>query len=200
VTPLTLQVLRRLTTYALVAVALLWAVPPVLRHFGQIGPSIEQQIAGAQRALEAARIYGADERLASFRAAEGALERARREHSRGHRRAAHVAAEEARAHAVDAQRLTLAERDELRRRATAVVEQIDRELNALEALYDQAARDADKAGVAPLLSLMKTARQTGARLFVAYEQGDHRRVVAEADATLRALAQARAKLAAAARH
>lgn len=190
-TPLTLQVLRRLSGYALVAIVLLWVVPPVLRHFGLIGPSIEQQIDGAQRALDAARVYGADERLASFRTAQADLERARLDMARGQRRAAHVAAEEARAHAIDAQRLALAERDELRRRATGVVDEIDRELNALETLYDRVTRDADKATSVRLLSLMKATRQTGAKLFLAYEQGDHRKVVAEADQTLATLAEAR---------
>lgn len=198
--PLMLQVLRRLSSYVLLAIVLLWAVPPALRHFGLIGPSIEQQIEGARRALEAARVYGADERLAPFRTAGADLERARRELAVGRRRAAHAAAGEAREHAVDAQRLALAERDELSRRAASVVAEIDRGLNALETLYDQATRDADKATAARLLSLMKATRQKGARLFLAYEQADHRQVVAESEATLRALDEARRTLEAAARH
>lgn len=200
-TPLTLQVLRRLTTYALGAIVLLWAVPPALRHFALIGPGVGEQIESAARALEAARTYGADERSAPYRAGAQALERARREQAQGRRHAALAAAEQARAQAVEAQRRALAERDELRRKATATIDAIDHELNALEALYDQVTRDLpDRASEARLLSLMKATRQAGARLFLAYEQGDHRKVVADADQALATLAAARATLAAAARH
>ena len=47
--------LRRLTIYALVASVLIWAVPRLLVEFGVLGPSPDETIAAAERALEAAR-------------------------------------------------------------------------------------------------------------------------------------------------
>lgn len=192
--PLTLHVLRRLATYALVLAVLLGGVLPALRYFGLVGPSVEQQIEASQRALDAARTYGADERVAEFRAAQAELERARKAAGQGQRVAARRAADAARERAIDAQRVALAERADLRSRATAAVDEVDHELNALETLFDETTRGLPKAEVAPLLSLMKSARQTGARLYVAFEQGDFRTVVAGRDATLAALADARRTL------
>lgn len=195
--PLTLQVLRRLTIYAVVLTVLLVAGPPLLGRLGWLGPGVDERIATAQRALDVARAYGADPQQADWRAAQDALQRARQALQRGARRAAQTEAESARVQAVAAQRQALAERDELRQQSTRIVEDIDAALSALDSLYGQVAPQQPKPEAARLLTLMKQSRATGAALFVAYEQRDYRRVVRQAPDVRRALESARAQFEAA---
>lgn len=192
--PLTLHVLKRAGWAAFVATLLLWTLPPVLRWFGWLGPAAAEQVQSAERALEAARSFGADARLPAWTRAHEALARARRALSAGERREALRAAREARQAAVDAQRAALAERADLARRATAVIERLDTELNALDSQFEQAARGRPRARLARQVSLMKATRQAVARLFVAFEQNDHRAVVEGEAEALRTLAQARRTL------
>ncbi len=189
--PLTLQVLRRLTIYAFVLSLLLVAGPPLLTRLGWLGPSLEERMALAQRALDVARAYGADPQQANFRDAQGELQRARQAAQSGAGRAAQAAAERARQQAVEAQRQALAEREELRRQSTRIVEEIDAALGALDSLHGQVAPQQPKSEAARLLTLMKQSRATGAALFVAFEQGDYRTVVTRAPDVRRALAAAR---------
>jgi hypothetical protein len=197
--PLTLQVLRRLTIYAAVLSILLVAAPPLLTRVGWLGPSVDERLARAQRALDVARAYGADPQQADFREAQELLARARQATQRGAGRGAQVEAERARAQAIEAQRRALAERDELRRQATRIVEELDAQLGTLDSLYGQVAPQQTKPEAARLLTLMKQSRATGAALFVAFEQRDYRTVVVRAPEVRAALAAARAQFEAARR-
>ena len=70
----------------------------------------------------------------------------------------------------------------------------DNALNELEDLYTEAAAGKTKQEVAPLLSLMKGARQAGAGLFLAYEQEDYGRILAEEQPATEVLAGVRSAL------
>lgn len=192
--PLTLHVLRRLTVAMAILAVLLLSVPPALRYFGWLGPDAAEQVEAAQRALDAAGSFGAGPHLPAWDQARAQLERARRALQAGQRRDAVRAAREAHRLAVDAQRAALAERADLSRRATAVIERLDRELNALESQFDDAARGRRRSELVRHVSLMKATRQAVARLFVAFEQGDFRAVVAGEAAALETLASARRTL------
>jgi hypothetical protein len=193
--PLTLHFLRRLTLAAVVMSVLLWAVPPALRYLGWLGPDAAEQVETAQRALDAAGRFGAGEHLPAWGQAQAQIARARQALQAGRRREAVRAAREARRLAFDAQRAALAERADLSRRATAIIERLDRELNALESQFDEAARGRRRSGLGRHISLMKATRQSVARLFVAFEQDDFRAVVQGEAAALATLADARRTLA-----
>ena len=71
-----------------------------------------------------------------------------------------------------------------------LVKEVDRRLIVLEVLYGRASKVADKKRLGELLSFMKGARQAGAGLVLAFEQGDFARVIggeAAAFATLDAV-------------
>lgn len=195
--PLTLHALKRLALYALVAAALLAGLPPLLREFGWLGPGPAEQVASAGRAIEAAREYGADERQPSFAAALAEHARAQRAAAAGERLSAVRAARDARRHAVASQGAALAERAELARRAGAVIEELDAALIALDAHFESATRGRPRREQSAQISLMKATRQSVARLFVAFEQGDHRAVVEGRAQALATLAAASAQLGAA---
>lgn len=199
-TPLTIVVLRRLSVYALCLAALLVVVPRVLALLGLIGPSPDERIAAAERAAAAARSYGADESSAALKAALGALAEARTLNARGERLASQRQSERALAEAIAAQRQALADAEQTRRRAAALVEEIDAALNGLEDLYGEVSRGQPRAELTRLLSLLKSSRQAGAVLFLAYEQGNTRKVVAEGEAVKRQLAEAKAQLQALRKH
>jgi hypothetical protein len=175
--PLLIQLLRRLAALALLLALLLAVAPRLLRELGVIGPSGRELSEQAARSLEAARAYGATEDLPSFQAAVGELERARDLARRGEDRQAWRAAAQASAHAIVAQRQALSGREEQRHQAEAIVAHIDRLVSELEDLYVAVTPGLDKPRVARLLSLMKVARQAGASLGLAYEQGNYRKVV-----------------------
>ncbi len=192
--PLLIQLLRRVAVWSLVLALLLLLGPRLLTEMGLLGPSAQEVVEAAARSLEVARTYGADEQLAPFASAVRELEAARDLARRGERREARHAAARVRALANEAQRLALSRREEERRRAQAIVAEVDRILNELEDLYGAVAPGRDKAQVSRLLSLMKQARRTGAALFLAYDQGNYGRVVQDERATKEALAAARATL------
>jgi hypothetical protein len=188
--PLALHLMRRVALYALIVAFLLVAVPWVLTELGVIGPTPEQHVAAAARVLDAARAYGATEEQPAFRAGLEALGRARQLAAGQRAREARRAAAEAREHGVEAQRVALAVREETRRHAKRISDAADARLNELEDLYEQAAVGKTKQETAPLLSLMKRARQAGAGLFLAYEQEDYGRVVGGEKAAFDVLAEA----------
>jgi hypothetical protein len=199
-TPLTIVVLRRLSVYALCLAALLVVVPRVLGLLGVIGPSPVERLAAGERAVAAARSYGADESSAALKAALLALDEARSLNARGERLASRRATDRAVDQAIAAQRQALADAELTRRRAEALVEEIDAALNGLDDLYSEVSRGLPRSEVTRLLSLIKSSRQAGAVLFLAYEQGNMGKVVAEGEAVKRQLGEARAQLAALRKH
>jgi hypothetical protein len=192
--PLALHLMRRVALYALIGALLLAAVPWALTELGVIGPTPEEDVATAARVLDAARAYGATEDQPAFKTGQEALARAR-ELAAGRRpRETRRAAAEARERGVEAQRVALGSREESRRRAKRVVDAADDRLNTLEDLYSQAALGKTKPEMAPLLSLMKSARQAGAGLVLAYEQEDFAQVLGGEQAAFEVLDEAGAAL------
>ena len=188
-TPFTVQVLRRVAVLAGLAALALAVTPWALRWAGLLGPSPEQDVAAASRSLQAARSFGASRDDPALEAAEGELARARELLAAGRRRAARMAAHRAEELAIQAQRVALAGREAARRRAEAVVSDVDRQLNRLEDLYDRGARGLPRSRQAPLLSRMKAARQAGGGIFLAFDQGQYARVLEQADPCRRLLAE-----------
>jgi hypothetical protein len=193
-TPMTLRFLRRASVWAVALAVLIVAVPRALTEMGLLGPSPSEEVEAAQRVVDAARAYGADESEANLSAAAAALERARRLAESGERRATRHAAAEARARGVDAQRVALARREEQRRRGRTIVDAVDARLNDLEDLYAEASVGKSKEALSEMLSVMKAARQSGASLFLAYEQADYARVIGGEGAAIESLERARAVL------
>ena len=191
--------LRRVAVYALVASAAIWGLPKLLLEFGVLGPSPDETIAAAERALEAARTYGATPDIPAFAAAQKELERARALAAQNHRREVRHASKRAQDLAVEAQRAALVRRDEARNQATRVYNDLDRQVNDLEKLYAAVAPGLEKTQVGELLSLMKITRTSTGALFLAYEREDFPSVV-EGEARAReAIAQMRSRLEAARR-
>jgi len=172
-----LHLLRRLAILALVAAALFLIVPRVLVELGVLGPSPQEEVETAARAIAAARAYGAGEDQPDLAAGLRDLERARQLAGSGQGREARRLAAQVRAHAVDAQRAALAAHEDSRQQAKLIVDRIDAEMNRLEDLYAEVAAGRGSQDVSRLMSLMKSARQTGAGLFLAYEQGEYRKVI-----------------------
>jgi hypothetical protein len=190
----TLRLLRQIATLALLAALALWTLPRLLFYLGLLGPSDEERIAQAARAVDAARAYGATPDIPAYAAAQGELERARRARTEGRgsetRRAAAASAE----HAVEAQRVALVRAQQTRRKAEEIVDDLDREVNRLEELYSTITPSLDKPTVSGLLSLMKHARETAATLFLAKDQGNYERVVTGEAQARQVLAETRARL------
>jgi hypothetical protein len=175
--PLLALFLRRLAIAAIALAVLLLVVPRLLRHLGVVGPRPAELVESAARSLDAARTYGAGEELSAYRAAVVELEKARRllaEGAAGRARKAALAASE---QAIVAQRQALARREDERRTGQAVVDDVDRRLNQLEELYAQVTPRLDKTSTGVFLTRMKEARQAGAGLILAYEQGNYRKVM-----------------------
>jgi hypothetical protein len=169
--------LRRLTIYALVAAALIWLVPRVLVEFGVLGPSPDETIAASERALEAARSYGATPDMPPFVAAQKELERARSLAAQNHGRDARHASKHAQDLAIEAQRLALVRREETRHQAELIYNDLDRQVNELEKLYSSVTPSLDKQQVGELLSLMKATRVVTGTVFLAHEREDFQGVV-----------------------
>jgi len=187
--PLLVSLLKRLALWGLVGAAVLVIAPPVLTELGLLGPSLDEILEATARSVETARLYGATEDLPSFEAASRELEHARELGAHGEERRARHAARLAGAHALVAQREALARKEAERRHAEMVHDEVDAALNDLEGLYDRVERMGEKGAAAPLLSTMKAARQAGAGLILAYEQGNYAKVIAE-EAAVRALLRA----------
>lgn len=197
--PLLSLFLRRVAVGAVALAVLLLVGPRLLREFGLAGPRPAQLVESAARSLEAARAYGAEDDLPTYRAAAAELERARGFLARGENGAVRKAAAVATEQAIAAQRQALARREDERRTAQAIVDDVDRRLNELEDLYPRAAERLDKAARGRLFGRMKEARQIGAGLVLGYEQGNYRRVIAEGPAVRATLAEVRDELRAAGR-
>lgn len=189
--PLALHLLRRAALYALVAAGLLLVVPRALWELGLLGEDALAAVEQADRALDAARAYGAGAEMPALREAERQLQSARDLLRRGEKREARHAAAAARASAVEAQRAALVAQQEQHRRAEAIVDDVDRRLNELEESYTVMTTGLDKAAVAPLFSLMKTARAAGGGLTLAYEQGDYAKVLRDHQRALEVIASTR---------
>ena len=166
-----LRLMRRIAILALVLSALLWVVPRVLTELGVLGPRPEESVATADRALAAARTYGAAS-LPVFQKAEHERDRARELVRAGNAREARRAAERATALATEAQKQALVRRSESQQRAEVVYNDLDKQINDLEKLYSATAPGLQKEQVGELLSLMKVTRQSAGVVFLAYEQKD----------------------------
>ena len=186
--PLLVQFLRRLAVLALVLAALAAFGPRLLRELGVIGPRVPEAIEGAERSLAAARRYGADDAMPAVKEALGYLEVARGLQERGESRRARRAAAAAAERGIAAQGEALARREQQRRKAQAISGDVDHMLNSLDDLYGHISPGLSKAQASTLLSRLKSARQTGAALILAFEQGNYARVISEEDATRKSLA------------
>jgi len=191
--------LRRLTIYALVAAALIWVVPRVLVEFGVLGPSPDETIAAAERALEAARSYGATPDMPPFVAAQKELERARSLAAQNHGRDARHASKHAQNLAIEAQRLALVRREERRHQAELIYNDLDRQVNELEKLYSSITPGLEKTEVGELLSLMKATRVVTGTVFLAHEREDFEGVVEGETKARAAVTQMKSRLEAARR-
>jgi hypothetical protein len=196
-TPLLVAALRRMAWYLLGLAVALVVVFKVLPVFGIIGPSPEDHVGWAAEALETARAYGAGPEQPAFAAAAARLEAARKLLLARRGREAGSEALAARAHAVEAQRAALAAREEERRRARRIVDEVDALLNDLEDLYTDVSQKTDRDKLPELLPIMKNARQTGAALFLAFEQQSYRRVIDDEPGVKKHLEEAKASLGAA---
>jgi hypothetical protein len=191
--------LRRLTVYALVAAALIWVVPRVLVEFGVLGPSPDETIAAAERALEAARSYGATPDMPPFVAAQKELERARSLAAQNHGRDARHVSKHAQNLAIEAQRLALVRREERRHQAELIYNDLDRQVNELEKLYSSVTPGLEKTQVGELLSLMKATRVVTGTVFLAHEREDFEGVMEGETKARAAVTQMKSRLEAARR-
>jgi len=189
--PLALHLLRRAALFALLGAALLLFVPRLLTEFGVLGDDAAVAVERAGRAVEAARAYGATTESAALREAERHLQSARELVTRGEKREARRAAATATTHAVEAQRAALVAQQESHRRAEAIVDDVETRLDDLEKSYGVVTTGLDKATVAPLFSLMKTARAAGGGLTLAYEQGDYAKVLRDEPAAIEVIESTR---------
>ncbi len=189
--------LRRVAIYALTIAVLIWAVPRLLIEFGVIGPTPDETIAAADRALEAARTYGATPDIPSFAAAQKELDRARALAAENHGRDARHASKHAQNLAVEAQRQALVRKDEIRHQAELIYNDLDRQVNELEKLYSSVTPGLPKREVSELLSLMKATRVVTGAVFLAYEREDYQGVVDGNAKARAAVAQMRSRLEAA---
>jgi len=175
--PLALELVRRLSLLAILVAGLMLLVPWALGELGLTGPGIDEQLGSAERALNIARAYGGADDDPDFRAASEELQQARTAVQQGDRWRARQAARRAGERAILAQRSALTVRDSARRRAATVATEVDRRLGDLEDAYTQLARDQGSARAETLLPLMKEARRAGASVLLAIEEGDHRRAL-----------------------
>ena len=172
-----LRFLRRIAVLALVLSVALWAVPRLLVEFGVLGPTAEERIDEALRAIAAARAYGGGAGLTPLKAADDEVARARALAQQGREREARHAAMRATTSAIEAQKMALVAHTELRQKAEAVYNELDRQVNDLEKLYAEIAPGLEKEQRARLVSLMKATRQSTGLLFLAYEKQDYGAVV-----------------------
>ena len=195
--PHTMQLLRRLSVTALVLAAAILVAPRALHELGLIGPTAEDRIAEAERAVRAAESYGATGDAPALAAARREIEEARRLKAAGDERGGRAAALRAVARASEAQGTALTEEGQARTRARRVVEELDAEVNALEDLLEKVSPSASRETRSGLLKKMRAARKAAATVFLANDEQRYEDAVqAEAEAR-RALADTRAALEAA---
>jgi hypothetical protein len=180
-----LRLLRRLAIFCLAVALALWAVPRLLVELGVMGPTAEDRIGEAKRAIAAARAYGAGTDTPPLHAAEQGVARAGALAAGGHEREARREAIDATSAAVEAQKLALVARSGERERAEAVYNDLDRQIGDLEKLYDAVTPGLPREQTSRLLSVMKVTRQSAGVLFLAYEKEEYAAVV-EGEARARA--------------
>jgi hypothetical protein len=166
-----LRLLRRIAILALVLSAVLWIVPRVLTELGVLGPTPQERAEEVERALAVARAYGAAT-LPDFKKAEQERDRVRELGRAGKRREARQAAEQAMALAAEAQKQALVRRASTQQQAEVVYNDLDRQVNDLEKMYNAVTPGLEKEQVGELLSLMKFTRQSAGTVFLAYENKD----------------------------
>ena len=194
-----LRFLRRIAALALVLSLALWAVPRLLVEVGVLGPTAQERIEEAGRAIATARAYGSSASLAPLKAAEDGVTRARVLAGQGQEREARRTAVRATTSAIEAQKMALVAHTAVRQQAQAVHDDLDRQINDLEKLYAAVTPGLEKAQTAPLASLMKATRQAAGLLFLAYEKQDYGTVVDREQTARTAVASARKTLEAARR-
>jgi hypothetical protein len=172
------SLLRRVAIGAVAASLALVIGPRVLVEMGVVGPSPEDRIEAAARTLRAAESYGATRATPAYQEAERSLQAARGALAQGNKREARKAAVQAAGLAIEAQRNALLEAEQRRRRAEAVVQELDARVNALEDRFDQVTPGLPKPAVSALLTSMKEARQATGTVFLAWEKGEPERVLA----------------------
>jgi hypothetical protein len=190
--PLALELVRRLSRLLLILAALLIIVPPALTRLGLWGPTVPEQIEAAERSLAAARAYGGRDEDAAFAAARDSIAEARAFQNRREEWSARQAARRASAQAIEAQRVALTAREAARRQSALLASDIDRRMGELDDLYSDVTPGLDKETASTLVGVMKEARRKGAGVLLAIEEGDYRRAVAqepEASQTLTAAIQ-----------
>jgi hypothetical protein len=192
--PLLVHFLRRVALLALIMAVLAAFGPRVLREMGVIGPRAPEVIAAAERSIAAARHYGADDSMVALQEANRRLQEARVLVQNGEGRRARHAAAAASAQAIVAQRQALARREQQRRQAEEISLEIDKLLNGLDELYAHTSPGLSKEAAGEQLSRLKGARQTGAALILAFEQGNYARVIAEETVTRKVLEATREEL------
>ncbi len=170
--PLLVHFLRRVALLALILAVLAAVGPRLLRELGVIGPRAPEVIAAAERSIEAARHYGADDSMAALQEANRHLQEARVLAERGEGRRARHAAAASSEWAIVSQRQALARREQQRRQAEEITRQIDKLLNGLDELYAHTSPGLSKAAAGEIL---------------AFEQGNYARVIAEETVTRKAL-------------
>lgn len=170
--------LRRIAIAAALASLALWLGPRLLVELGLLGPTIEERIQSAERTLRAAASYGATPATPAYAEAERSVHEARARKEKGQWRDARRAAERASEQAIEAQRNALLETEQRRRRAEALVKELDARVNALEDRFDQVTPGLPKPAVSSLVSSMKEARQAAGAVFLAWEKGQPERVLA----------------------
>jgi hypothetical protein len=186
------SLLRRIAIGAVLASLALWIGPRLLVEAGVLGPSPEERIEAGERTLRAAESYGATPTTPSYAEAKLGLQAARGALAQGRKREARQAAVRAAALAIEAQRNALLEAEQRRRRAEAVVKDLDARVNALEDRFDQVTPALPKPAVSSLLTSMKEARQAAGAVFLAWEKGQPERVL-ESEASARAAVEAAAR-------
>jgi len=165
------RLMRRIAILAVVLSIALWVVPKVLIELGVLGPTPQEYVDSAERALAVARTYGAAP-LPEYKNAEQALDRARELAKAGQRRETRKAAEHAMELAAEAQKQALVRRATSQQRAEVVYNDLDRQVNDLEKLYNAVTPGLEKDEVGELLTLMKLTRQSAGTVFLAYENKD----------------------------
>jgi hypothetical protein len=195
--PHTLRLLRRLSALALVLSVLLLLTPRLLGHFGLIGPTAEERIAEAERALRAAESYGARADWKPMAGAREEIEAARRLAAQGDHRAARRAALRAAERATEAQAAALVAEGQADRRVKAVVEELDEQVNELEDMFEAVRDGLTRDGRSALLKEMRQARKAAATVFLANDEKRFADALASEQEARRALAATRAALEAA---
>ena len=168
--PHTMRLLRRLSATALGLAIVILVAPRVLNYLGLIGPTAEDRIAEAERAVRTAESYGASVDAPAMAAARRELDEARRLKTAGDERGGRAAALRAVARASEAQATALVGEGQARQRARRVVEELDEQVNQLEHLYEEVSPGVSREARSVLLKKMRAARKSAAAVFLANDE------------------------------